>query len=100
MDNSATQKFCYACGKSFPSTFQTGFRDVCPSCQAYLHCCKNCRLYDRNAYHQCKSSTTEFVQDKEKANFCAEFDWAATGSPHPLKGEGEGKKKWEDLFGG
>jgi len=88
-------KFCHKCQAAFETAFQIGFRDVCPKCQAYLHCCKNCRLYDRNAYHQCHSSTTEFVQDKEKANFCEEFDWVVG---KPQKESQPGKKTWDQLF--
>ena len=97
------QRYCYACKDAFPAQINAGFRDICPSCQAYLHCCKNCRLYDSNAYHQCRSSTVEFVQDKEKANFCEEFDWAILPSPHPNplppQGERGVRKGWDELFG-
>ncbi len=99
MGSSAKQKTCNACGHAFAAEFSIGFRDVCPQCQAYLHCCLNCRLYDKGAYHQCRSSTVEFVQDKQKGNFCEEFDWVIGADSQAPKSKGSGKGTFDQLFG-
>ena len=63
---------CPKCGAAVEGPI--GFRGVCPSCHAYLHCCVNCRLYSPSAHNHCLSSTTEYVRDVEAGNFCDEFD--------------------------
>lgn len=99
MSPTGKEKFCHACEASFPAESRAGFRDACPQCNAYLHCCLNCRLYDPYAHHQCRSSTTEFVQDKQKSNFCEEFEWlSAPGGQGPGKGK-QDKTKFDKLFG-
>ena len=48
--------------------------DTCPSCNKDLRCCKNCRFWDPGAHNQCRENLTEYVPDREKANFCASFE--------------------------
>ena len=55
-----------------------GRRDTCPSCMADIRTCKMCQFYDPKAYNECRESSAERVQDKEKANFC---DYFKIGSP-------------------
>jgi hypothetical protein len=61
--------------------------------------CLNCLLYDPAAHNACRSRTTEPVKDKEKRNFCDEFEFSGKGSKDqggPSKGDME--DKWKDLF--
>ena len=47
--------------------------DECPKCGWDAHVCMNCQHYDRHAHHACREPQSEFVQDKERANFCDLF---------------------------
>ena len=42
----------------------------CRSCNADLHCCRQCRFYDTTVSKQCREPIAEPVQDKQRANFC------------------------------
>ncbi len=69
-------------------------------CGYDLYCCLNCKLYDPRAPNQCKSPTTELVLDKEKANFCDEFEFAEDRKPEEREGQKrKGREAWERLFG-
>ncbi|HET9870946.1 MAG TPA: hypothetical protein VFR02_10690 [bacterium] len=92
-------KLCHACKTPWdgaPGT-QPGRNETCSRCGADLHVCLNCRLYDPACANECRSSTTERVRDKDKRNFCDEFELAARapGGSDPLE---DRKKKWDDLF--
>jgi hypothetical protein len=69
---------CHRCGTEWvPGDKRSpGFKETCTACDHYLHCCKNCRLYDPKMNNQCQSGTTERVVDKESMNFCDEFEFA------------------------
>ena len=86
---------CHQCGATITDAVR--FRDTCPSCQAYLHCCLNCRLYSPGAHNHCLSPTTEHVGDVAAANFCEEFEFVAR-----KKGAADdaAKRKFDQLFGG
>jgi hypothetical protein len=60
----------------------------------------NCVLYDASAPQQCKSPTVELVQDKEKANFCDEFEFAdrEVQQESSLREE-KSREDWKKLFG-
>ncbi len=66
-------RLCYNCGARLPERERVPFKELCPKCDAFLHCCRNCRLYDPHAHNHCRSHTTEFVSDVERGNFCEEF---------------------------
>ena len=90
---------CHKCGKTWEAEGQPGFRAVCPHCEAYLHCCLNCRLYDEYAHNKCKSPTTDWVGDREKLNRCEEFQMRKPRS-EGMKGEAArgGQAQWEFLW--
>ena len=44
--------------------------DECPLCHADLHVCKACEFYESGAHNDCRESSAEFVNDKERGNFC------------------------------
>ena len=99
-------KKCHACGEVWegPPGAQPGRNETCPRCGADLHCCLNCRHYDPAVHHECLSSTAEFVRDKDRRNYCDEFEFSG-GAPGkgPRGGgasEGDMDRKWKDLFGG
>jgi hypothetical protein len=88
------------CGQAWdgPPGTQPGRGETCGKCGADLHACLQCGLYEPSASNQCRSRTTEPVKDKDRRNFCDEFEMAG-GKP----GSGPGpssdmEQKWKDLF--
>ena len=74
-------RICYKCGAQLPDRERVPFKELCPKCEAFLHCCKNCRLYSVDAHNHCRSHTTDYVPDVERGNFCDEFDFRVTPRP-------------------
>lgn len=72
---------CYKCGAEIAIHGRVPFKELCPSCESFLHCCRNCRLYDPYAHHHCMSRTTEFAADVERGNFCDEFEFRESEPP-------------------
>jgi hypothetical protein len=100
---------CYNCEWEWRKPYEPAFREMCPRCDAFLHTCKNCRLYEPTAHQQCKSPTVEAVGDKERGNFCGEFRFMKTEPPPSSKNsetldskkEDDGlnaREKWRRLF--
>ena len=93
-------KKCHACGEKwdgFPGT-QPGREESCLKCGADLHCCLNCRLYDPALSRQCMGRTVEFVRDKDKKNFCDEFEFVQDKPGGGSTPQGNLEKKWNDFF--
>jgi hypothetical protein len=95
-------KQCHACGEAWEGSpgSQPGRNETCAKCGADLHCCLNCRLHDPSLHNECSSRTTETVKDKEKRNFCDEFEFASkAGGKNSGNGDKGGlEEKWKDLF--
>ena len=94
-------KLCHKCGAAWVSKERfPGRTETCMQCGFDLHCCLNCKLYDVHAPNQCKSPTTELVLDKEKANFCDEFEFAENRATQ-LQADKQQKSRdaWDKLFG-
>lgn len=68
--------YCYKCKNKLdlPSK-KIGFRQTCLFCETDLHVCKNCKYYMIGKPNDCRVPNTEFVSDKEKYNFCEEFEF-------------------------
>ena len=90
-------KVCYRCGKEQTGQDRVSIWDVCASCNAYLHCCKNCRLFSPLGAQGCKSRTVEFVSDKGKANYCDEFVFKES-IEESRKEKSNTKDAWNKLF--
>ncbi len=58
----------------------------------------NCLHYDSSAYHECRESQAEYVQDKLRANFCDYFMPGEKRSNGSTDKEQEARSKFEDLF--
>lgn len=95
-------KRCHRCGAPWISEKkQPAVKDYCEPCSAYLHCCLNCRFYDKYAHNQCRVGTTEWVGDREGANFCDEFEFADRDAHGEKSGDRDQVKSALDgLFGG
>jgi len=73
INESAEGRFCHSCNGPVEFEGRLGFRESCHHCEADLHCCLNCELYDPGAHNSCREPVTEYVPDKEKRNFCGWF---------------------------
>jgi hypothetical protein len=87
---------CHRCGTAYDD--KVGFRDTCPKCLAYLHCCLNCRLYSPSASNHCLSRTTEPVSDTAAANFCEEFEFTVPTRAGQQAAQAA-RRKFDQLFG-
>ena len=92
-------KKCHACQQPWDGSpgSQPGRNETCSRCGADLHCCLNCRLYDPSASNQCQSRTTEKVGNKDKRNFCDEFEFSGKDGPGKAPGS-DMDQKWKDVF--
>ena len=91
---------CYNCGHEIKlEVTEKIFRqDICPHCLSSLHCCLNCRFYDRLAYHQCHEPLANAVTEKDIANFCSYFEPGSPDASERKARTENAKKKLEDLF--
>ncbi len=85
---------CRKCGAGHEAT--PGFKAVCDSCGAWLHCCLQCRLYNARA-GRCTSSTTDPVRDRDYMNYCEEFQ-PASEPPKTEDGNGSARGRFMELF--
>jgi hypothetical protein len=92
-------KICHACKKELSIGREIGRRDECPHCHADLHCCLNCRFYDRSAPKQCREPNAELVREKDKANYCDYFQFRESAAGAPAgDGAAGSRKALDDLF--
>ena len=73
---------CSACGTGNDILEKVGFRDVCSSCDAWLHSCVNCRFQDKSG---CTEPSAEKVRDPEGQNFCEWFKGRIQNAEHTLR---------------
>lgn len=69
------------CGAGLAPRERVGRRDACPSCGAELRSCRHCQFYEPGVYNDCREPQAERVLDKERANFCDYFAFAAVKPP-------------------
>lgn len=88
---------CFQCQGELDIIERPGRQETCPDCGADLHCCRNCRFYDRASYNECREPMAERVLEKEKANFCDYFEFLvqAAGQESP---ERDAKRRLTALF--
>jgi hypothetical protein len=89
--------YCWSCGVPIVLIDKVVRQDICTSCNKDLRCCKNCRFWDPGAHNQCRENLTEYVPDREKANFCASFEMR-TQALERSSDVAAAKSKLEDLF--
>jgi hypothetical protein len=63
---------CWDCDSDLGAIRKVGREEICAGCQAWIHCCKNCRFWDGRA-RACDEPAAEWVHDRERANFCDFF---------------------------
>ena len=88
---------CVFCGKEVVLEFKIGRLHDCPYCGKYLHCCLQCRFYDRSYHNECRENQAQIVADKENANFCEFYEFGRDIKMENKKIE-ETKNKLEGLF--
>ena len=88
---------CFHCKDEIPADEKISRQSTCRNCGSYLHCCLNCKHYDRLAPKQCREPRVELVREKDRANFCDYFSPADT-QPAENKRAEEARKKLEALF--
>lgn len=65
---------CWNCQKELEDPFhKLSFKATCDFCQAWLHCCQNCRFYQVGQPNDCLIPGTEQIADRQTANYCEEF---------------------------
>lgn len=90
---------CYRCGREVEIGRTVGRAQPCPHCDADLHCCLNCKFYDKTAHNECHEPQVEPVSDKEKGNFCDYFVFKDSPSAKPRSESSmSAKDKLEQLF--
>ena len=93
---------CFHCGHPIQllSAQKVLKNDTCSKCNGDLHCCRNCRFFDPSVHNQCRETQVEWVQYKDKANFCEYF--AASTHVDLVRKSGapaeDARKKWDSLF--
>lgn len=67
--------FCWKCQAQFefPVLSKISFRAICENCGAWLHVCKQCCHYAPGKPNQCNVPGTDYIADREMANYCEEF---------------------------
>jgi hypothetical protein len=90
---------CHSCGKEVRVQGRLGREETCAHCRGDLHCCLNCRLYDEQAQNRCREPAAEWVNDREKNNFCEYFAFKdSPGGGRERKERAEALAKLEALF--
>lgn len=64
---------CFECNEAMSFVDRVGRRDECPKCGADVRVCKNCQFYDPKSYNECRETSADPVQDKERSNLCDYF---------------------------
>ncbi|MEQ8663322.1 MAG: hypothetical protein RLW62_21105 [Gammaproteobacteria bacterium] len=69
---------CWRCGATLVALLLPLRREeVCPSCDADLHVCRQCRWYNTRVSDACDEPLAGGVGNKERANFCGYFTLAS-----------------------
>ncbi len=71
---------CWKCNKEIEDLpKKIPFRETCPHCNAYLHCCKNCKFFAPGRANQCMIPGTDPISDRETVNYCEEYQLKPDG---------------------
>ncbi|MGH7821746.1 MAG: hypothetical protein ACREQ9_18440 [Candidatus Binatia bacterium] len=89
---------CYRCGTA-TALERVGVREVCETCSAYLHCCRNCDHYLPGAHNDCREPNAELVADKESGNFCDFFRFVAERKAAGGGKADDARRRLDALFG-
>jgi hypothetical protein len=90
---------CYKCEEELVFEVKIGRLDTCPNCEAYLHSCRNCRFWSKNAHNECLEDKGEFIRDREAGNFCGHFEFRRM-TEDGMDEQDSAKARLNALFGG
>jgi len=94
--------YCWDCANEQIFDVKVGVKvgrlDSCPHCGADLHVCKNCELYDPNIHNDCREPEAAYVRDRERSNFCAQFNFRSDDGPPTKANVDAAKAKLDALF--
>ena len=92
---------CWKCGGTLPALRPPYSRRAqCPHCEAEVHVCRQCRLFNPNTSERCDEPRAEHPRQLDAANFCDYFSPSASAY-RPAKTASEADKAALDgLFGG
>jgi hypothetical protein len=89
---------CFSCGTELNLKGKIYRTDVCPKCDADVHCCLNCDNYDISAHNKCLEPQAEWVADREKANFCDFFTGNKKTETPIVKQRDSARLDFDNLF--
>ena len=84
---------CFQCNNRTEFSTKISFREECSQCGADMHICFNCRFYDTSSYNECKETSAEKVQDKDRNNYCEYFEANSNNSTIKNNSHTDQKKK-------
>jgi hypothetical protein len=96
-------KLCWKCNTEWSGFGQPSVKATCERCNEDLHVCRNCVNFDEHAASQCRERGIEPVLNKERANFCEEFQFRSldtkpqAAKPAITPAEAA-RAKWDKLF--
>ena len=88
---------CWSCRQPTEMDEKVGRKEECPHCRADMHSCKNCQYYDPGSHGECRETISEYVPDKERANFCGMYR-SFQGEREASVDIADAKAKLEALF--
>ena len=90
---------CWKCMEEIPEITVIERNTICPSCISSQRCCKNCEFYDQFSHNDCREPVAEWVEDKERGNFCDYFKQRKKHSSPTIKqvSKKDAEKRWQEL---
>lgn len=95
-------KRCHRCGTPWESTLrEPAVKEICPQCNAFLHCCRNCRFHSPPLHNQCQIPNSPWVGDRTGCNFCDEFEFRdADAAEAERAAQARAREALGDVLGG
>jgi hypothetical protein len=81
---------CWYCGLPITDEEPIGRSARCVSCGKDLRSCKNCRFFSSGSQRDCRESSADGQNDKERANFC---DWFSLNEKFRSQSAGQSKER-------
>jgi hypothetical protein len=74
MNNAVLNCHHWGAQRRLPAGDKIFRQDTCSSCEADLHCSRNCRHFDPGMHDQCAEPQAEWVSGEEKSNVRDDFE--------------------------